>query len=136
MSGLPWVRFDTAMPDNPKILDLVGQEGGKAAGFVYCCGIAYAGKQGTDGFIPRAALPRCNGDPADAALLMAAELWQEAPGGFLIPGWSERQPTADSQAKTRAAKRAASVKGNCVRHHGEDCGCWREDPPWPRAVPD
>jgi hypothetical protein len=56
VSGLPWVRFDTSMPDNPKILELVSMREGRAAAFVYCCGLAYSGKHGTDGFLPAAAL--------------------------------------------------------------------------------
>lgn len=125
MSGLPWIRFDTTLPDNPKILQLCSVKDGHRAAFVYCCGLAYAGKHGTDGFIPGEAIGRCNGKPADAARLVDVGLWRTAPGGWEIHGWSEYQQTNDSTARVRAAKKAGSAKGNCVRWHGDDCGCWQ-----------
>lgn len=93
---LPWIRLDTAMPDHPKILDLVdGNRDGRAAAFVWVCSLAYAGKHGTEGFIPKGALSRCNGRPADAKLLVAHRLWDDlAPKGWLIHGWEEYQTLA------------------------------------------
>lgn len=60
--GLPWIRFDTALPDHPKILALLTEKRGRGAGFVYVCGLAYAGKHGTDGFLPTESVPRINGN--------------------------------------------------------------------------
>jgi len=50
---LPWIRLDTSMPDNPKILRMIDSHGvrGLAAGFVWVCGLAFSGKHGTDGLI-------------------------------------------------------------------------------------
>jgi hypothetical protein len=111
VSGLPWIRFDTSLPDNPKILDLVDMRDGRSAGFVYCCGLAYSGKHGTDGFIPRSALARVNGRPADAARLVEVRLWIETDGGWQINGWDERQPsTEETQARRERAQKAASVR--------------------------
>ena len=124
--SLPWVRFDTSLPDHPKILELVDGRGGREAGFVYCCSLAYAGKHGTDGFIPKAALSRVNGRPADAQRLVEVGLWETAVGGWQIHGWLERQQAAAVGEDVLAAKRRASAKGNCVRHHGADCGCWKD----------
>jgi hypothetical protein len=58
--GLPWIRLDTSMVDNPKVLGLLTETTGHRAAFVWVCCMAYAGKHGTDGFIPREALSRCN----------------------------------------------------------------------------
>lgn len=125
MAGLPWVRLDTAMPDNPKILQLCEVKDGHRAAFVYCCSLSYAGKHGTNGFIPTGALPRINGRPADGARLVDVGLWLPATGGWEIHDWSAYQQTSDSTAKVRAAQKAGSRKGNCVRWHGDDCGCWK-----------
>jgi hypothetical protein len=108
---------------------------GRAAAFVYCCGLAYSGKHGTDGFIPASALPRLNGRKVDAERLVEAGLWHAVEGGWDVNGWAEYNPTTDSSARVRAAKRAGSSKGNCIRWHGPDCGCWKQRSDSLRAVP-
>ena len=40
---LPWVRLDTSMPDNPKILRMAMTPAGKAAAFVWVCSLSYSG---------------------------------------------------------------------------------------------
>jgi hypothetical protein len=135
MSGLPWIRFDTTLPDNPKILELLDRRDGHRSAFVFCCALAYAGRHGTDGFIPGAALARINGRKGDATNLVAVGLWDPgADGGWHIHDYAEYQQTSDVTEKVRKAKRDASRKGNCVRHHGEHCGCWKLPEPGLRAV--
>ena len=56
MSGLKWVRLDTAFPDNQKVLHLVEDNAWRAIAN-YTFGLAYSGRQGNDGFIPKPALP-------------------------------------------------------------------------------
>jgi hypothetical protein len=123
--SLPWVRFDTSLPDHPKILALLEMKDGHRSAFVYCCALAYAGKHGTDGEITRPSLSRVNGRPADADRLVEVGLWEATEKGWQIHGWLDRQQAAVVGEDVLAAKRKASRKGNCVRHHGEDCGCWR-----------
>src|SRR5690349_8084894 len=119
MSGLPWIRFDTSLPDNPKILDLVDMKDGRAAAFVYCCSLAYAGKHGTDGFIPRGALARINGRPSDAARLVDVRLWIELDGGWQINGWAERQESTDeTQARRERAQKAAAARWSKEKKSG------------------
>ncbi|SNR32805.1 hypothetical protein [Blastococcus mobilis] len=134
MAGLPWIRFDTDLPDNPKVLALIARRGGQAAAFVYCCGLAYSGRHGTDGFIPAAALPRVHGRRADATALVAVGLWDETDDGWFIHGWDEYQQASSTSEVIRGKKREASRKGNCVRHHGESCGCWKRPADGLRAV--
>jgi len=111
MSNLPWIRFDTSLPDNPKILELVEMRDGRAAAFVYCCSLAYAGKHGTDGFIPKWALSRINGRPADAQRLIDVRLWHEVEGGWEVNGWAERQESNDeTQARKERAQKAAAAR--------------------------
>lgn len=107
--ALPWVRLDTALPDNPKVLALVdGHRDGRASAFVYICGLTYSGKHGLDGFLPRECLSRSlHGRPEDARRLVAAGLWKESPAGWEINGWMEFQASSqenrDRSSKARAA---------------------------------
>ncbi len=111
MAGLAWVRLDTAFPRNHKILLLLdGREGHRTA-FVYLCGLAYAGEQGTDGFIPKPALRILHGRPADAVRLVDVGLWNESAGGWEVNDWNEYQQTSDeSQARSEKARRAAAAR--------------------------
>jgi len=108
--SLPWIRFDTALPDNPKILALCARRDGHRAAFVYVCGLAYSGKHGTDGFLPRECLPRINGKQGDAANLLDLELWLMDPGGggWIIPGWSEFQESNEETQKRRVRAQSAA----------------------------
>lgn len=109
---LPWVRLDTAMPDNPKILALIDADrGGRAAAFVWLCSLAYSGKHGTDGFIPKAALGRINGRPADARLLVEHRLWMDDGGGWVINGWADFQESnSETQGRSDRARAAAQAR--------------------------
>jgi hypothetical protein len=110
--SLPWIRLDTALPDHPKILALVeGSKDGRASAFVHICAMAYAGRHGTDGFIPREALPRINGRAADAQRLVDSGLWHKEEGGWTIHGWTEKQASdEDTQARSERARKAAAVR--------------------------
>lgn len=109
--GLPWVRLDTSMPDNPKILGLLTERAGKGAAFVWVSCMCYSGKHGTDGFIPREAMSRVNGTSTEMRLLVSHGALKAVPGGWEIPGWDEFQ-LSDEDAKKRRekAQRAAAVR--------------------------
>ena len=126
MSGLPWIRFDTTLPDHPKMLELLGLREGHRSAFVFCCALAYAGRHGTDGFIPAAALPRINGRKQDATNLVQVALFDpDESGGWHIHDYADYQQTAEVTDDIREKRRKASRKGNCVRHHGDGCQCWK-----------
>ena len=109
--ALPWVRLDTSMPDNPKILDLCLEKDGHRAAFVWVCCLAYAGKHGTAGFIPRSAIGRVNARNADMGRLVKCNLLTERAGGWLINGWGEFQLEDEAAEKRREkAMHAASVR--------------------------
>jgi hypothetical protein len=129
--GLPWIRFDTTLPDHPKILALLDMRDGHRSAFVFCCALAYAGRHGTDGHIPVAALSRINGRKQDAANLVAVGLFDpdvDPSGGWHVHAYAEYQQTAEVTDEVREKRRKASRKGNCVRHHGEGCQCWKLPP--------
>lgn len=109
--GLQWIRLDTSLPDHPKILELMEEPGGREAGFVYLCSMAYCGKHETDGFISRSALTRVNGRAKDARLLVKARLWVEQPGGWQVHGWDDYQiSTDDAKARRKRAQAAAAAR--------------------------
>ena len=107
--GLPWIRLETVFPFNPKALALVEDKAWQTLN-VYTFGLCYSGAHGTDGFIPRLALPILQGRKIDAQKLVEVGLWVECAGGWDINGWTDFQPTAEEfqKRKERAKKAAAS----------------------------
>lgn len=126
VSGLPWVRLDTTFYENPKILALLAERDGHRALVVYLSALAYSGGHGTDGNIAAYVLPRLHGRKADGDRLVRHGLWKPTETGWEIHDYSTMQQTSDTTAQIRSDRRRASIKGNCVRHHGPDCGCWRD----------
>lgn len=124
---LPWVRLDTTHPWNPKILALV-EAGQWRAIVVYDMGLAYCGGHDTDGFIPHRVLSYIHGTPAVARQLVDVGLWTVDPKGWFMPNWPERQQLSTQTSDTRTQLTVAGLKGNCIRWHGRDCGCWRRSP--------
>ena len=109
--ALPWIRLDTSMPDNPKLLGLLTEKDGHRAAFVWICCMAYAGKHETAGFIPREAVSRVNGRSADMARLVAAGMLTECAGGWDVKGWDEYQLSDESaSARRERAKKAAAAR--------------------------
>jgi hypothetical protein len=111
VSTLRWVRLDTSLPRNPKVLGLLQEREGHRAAFAYVCALAYCGEQGTEGFVPREALSLLHARQSDARALIDAGLWVEEAGGWTIPDWAEFQPTtAQMQARTNKARKAAAAR--------------------------
>jgi hypothetical protein len=111
--GLPWVRVDTQFPSNPKVLYLVADKNFRA-GFVWLASMAYAGAQGTDGFIPHAALPFIHSTPKEPDALMDVGLWVPAPGGWELHDWRDFQPSNAEMEERKKRAKAAAMK----RWHG------------------
>jgi hypothetical protein len=116
MSGLKWVRLDATFPHNQKVLDLA-EQGRWRAITAYVCGLAYAGSQGTDGWIPSSALHLIHARRAEAAQLVEVALWVPRPGGWDIHDWTQYQPTSeDTKARSEHARAAAMARW----HGGKD----------------
>lgn len=123
---LPWFRLDTNFPKHDKVVELIDAgDKGRAAAFVYVCGLAYCADVESDGFIPFGALPFMHGRRRDAELLVEHGMWKPHPRGWEVVNYLNRQPSAAVLKEQRADKVRASSKGNCVRWHGPDCGCWK-----------
>ena len=126
MSGLQWVRLDTNCFTHDKVALLTQQRDGYRAWTVYTFSLAYSGGHATDGFIPRHILPMLHGTEKIAMQLVEARLWEYAEGGWQIHNWEERQElSVITDAKRKRQQRAAD-RTNCLRWHGPDCGCWKD----------
>lgn len=122
--GLPWYRRDVDWFQHPKVLELLSMRDGFRAAVVWDASIAYAVRNQTDGVIRSAVLPTIHGRKVDAERLVKVGLWDEHPDGYVVHGFAEYQQTSQVTAEIRATKQRAAAKGNCVRHHGQGCGCW------------
>lgn len=126
---LPWVRLDSNIAAHDKILHLLSDPSPKRwqAAASYMFSLGWSGGTGTDGHIPTAALAFVHGTTTTAKLLVKYHLWEEATAGYQIRNYAHRQELLIVTESKRAAQRAGAVKGNCIRHHGPDCGCWRDE---------
>ncbi|MGC0144448.1 hypothetical protein [Pseudactinotalea sp. Z1732] len=123
--ALQWARLDTNIASHDKILDLLGYEDGRAIAFSYICCIAYSVGNGTDGHIPFAALPFVHASKRDMETMVDAGLVDPNPKGWTVRNFADRQQVSAVATQIHQDKKRASAKGNCVRHHGADCGCWK-----------
>lgn len=112
--ALPWVRLDTAFPQNPKVLMLAEDKKWQAIA-VYVAGLAYSGAHGTDGFLPGGCLAFLHGTKRNATDLATVGLWNPVKGGWEINGWAEFQPSTEEHKKRKARARAAAE----ARWHGK-----------------
>ena len=133
--ALPWVRLDSHIASHDKILALVDDKSVKKwqAFSSYICALGWSADQGTDGYVPKTALPFVHGTTTTARLLVKYGLWDEdrLGLGWHIRNFADRQETAAVSAGKRAARAYISEKGNCARWHGP--GCWQADTGCKRA---
>lgn len=114
--GYPWIRLDTNLPSHEKFIELSEYgDRGLAAGFVYVSSLAYAGANGTDGYIPRGALPFIHGKPSHARLLLEVRLWVEAERGWKIHNYGDRNVVGAMQQVISEELSAAGKKGAAAR---------------------
>lgn len=120
--GLPWIRLDTNIFENPKLLQLKDDEHHKAI-VTHLEAMTYIGRNSLDGYIPKAALRVIDSSVAEADRLVTVGLWHPEPGGWGINGWDEYQPSGmdDQKRRERAQKGAAArwaKEGKVVNLHG------------------
>lgn len=125
--ALPWVRLESNIASHDKILALLAEKEGAKAFVLYVCALGYAGGHGTDGQVPKYALPVIHGNERLARLLIDKGLWEyDQDGNYQIHNYDIRQELAVISAGKRMAQSVGGRKAMCRRHHGPDCGCWRE----------
>lgn len=125
--ALPWVRLDSSIASHDKTLALLSDPSPKRwqAMSSYMFGLGWCGEHGTDGAIPKAALPFLHGTPSTAALLVKHGFWESTDTGWQVRNYIERQELAVVTEKKRNAQRLSALRTNCMRKHGPDCGCWK-----------
>ena len=110
---LPWVRLDTSLPSNPKILALLQRKEGHRAAFAYICGLAYSGAHGLDGFLTKECVTFIHCRISDAQLLCQFGLWIPVTGGWQINGWTEfQQSNEETQRRRERAEAGAAARWN------------------------
>lgn len=100
---MAWVRLDDHIDEHPKVARAAGDVGDSGLATLVSA-IAYSNRNLTDGFIPSTAV-RCltlhRRPAAVAAALVAAGLWEEVEGGFLIHDYSDYQASRESVVAKR-----------------------------------
>lgn len=110
MAGLKWIRLETTMFENPKLLYLQEDKQFKTI-VAYLQGMCYSGRHGLAGFVPKAALRVLGATVADANRLVREGLWRPAPGGWEINGWEDYQLANDEAVRrSEKAKKAAAAR--------------------------
>ncbi len=110
--GLPWIRMDTNLPTNDKILGLAGLgDRGLAAAFVYMASLAHSGGHETSGFIAKGALPFVHGKPTHARLLVEARLWTPVEGGWQIVNYGDKNMVGAAAQALSTVRAEAGKKG-------------------------
>jgi hypothetical protein len=134
---MPWVRLDDRFTEDPKVVEV-----GPLASWLYVSSIAYAARNLTDGFIPKAMVPRLadfteietlwpqlssHGVSNDGltelteslvSRLLCAELWQKTDGGFQIHNYLEYQPSREQVLKERAANKERQERHRNAKRNG------------------
>jgi hypothetical protein len=123
---LAWVRLDSAIGMNDKILALIADKTFNEtkrwkATTSYMVALGWCGQQETDGNVRREALSFVHGDPKTAEILVKHELWDVTETGWRIHNYGDRQQL---KATTKIKKDAQSVSGSyaaCAHWHVAEC---------------
>ena len=129
--SLPWIRLDSNIGTHDKIAELMADKDGPRAFALYVSSLGWCGGHGTDGFIPKHALPNLC-PPARVTekhtrLLVDVRLWEYVEGGWKIRNYEIRQELSTISEMKREAHRKGARRTNCQRYHGPDCGCWKKE---------
>lgn len=112
---MPWFKVDDALSMHMKAF----AAGNQALGLWVRAG-SWSMHQLSDGFIPRGVVAALGGNWDDAAALINAGLWHEAPEGYQFHDWAEYQPTREQVLAERAAaaerKRQSRAKSRKESH--------------------
>lgn len=110
MAMMTWIRLETTMFENPKILNLKDDKQWRAI-IAHLEAMAYTGRNALAGYIPKSAIRLLHIADADVRRLVAEGLWKPAPGGWEINGWADFQlADADAIARSDKAKKAAAAR--------------------------
>ncbi|MDO3245240.1 hypothetical protein [Mycobacteroides abscessus] len=118
MAGVKWIRLETQIFENPKLLYLKEDKQYKAI-VAHLEAMTYSGRHGLAGYVPKAALRVLGASIHDANRLVAAGLWGPAEGGWSINGWEEYQ-LADEEANKRSEKAKKAAAARWAKRNGKE----------------
>lgn len=117
MAMMAWIRLQTTMFENPKILNLKDDKQWRAI-VAHLEAMTYTGRNALAGYIPASALRLLHITETDARRLVAEGLWKVAPGGWEINGWNDFQ-LADEDAIKRSEKAKKAAAARWDRRNGK-----------------
>ncbi len=106
---MTWVKLDDQFADHPKI-----EAAGPMAAWLFVCGLCYASKHLTDGYIPGSVANRLANVPTPRKhidQLVAVGLWHVEGEGYRIRSYLEYQPTAEEVEQRRRMRAEAGRRG-------------------------
>jgi hypothetical protein len=126
--ALPWARLDVNIGSHDKVLQLISDPSPKRwqALASYVVSIGWCVGHGTDGRIPKAALPFVHGTETTARLLVKHDLWLEQTAAWAVKNFAEYQITDANAAAVRDVQKVGGSKGACRRWHTAGCECWKK----------
>jgi hypothetical protein len=122
--SLDWVRLDTNMHVQPKILRLVSQPSGGAAAFAWVCSITHSGLVTSNGRISPETLPLIHATKKVAELLVKEKLWDLDPAGsgWVVHDYQKYNQTRETSQTIRITKKIGGIRGNHAKHKHEESG--------------
>lgn len=121
---MTWARLDDGFHDDPKIIGV-----DLAAVGLFAVSLTHAGRQLTDGKLSRAVAQHLSrGNHELIAQLVAANLWEEQPDGYVIRNYLRFNPKAkDVKRKRKEAKdRMRSLRSRSREQRENKSECARE----------
>lgn len=117
MAGMPWIRLQTTIFDNPKLLNLRVDKQWRCI-VLHFEAMTYCGRTGLAGYVPKVALGTSfQAVLADVNRLVTEGLWSPAPGGWQINGWDEYQ-VSDEAAVKRSEKAQDAARARWDKNKG------------------
>lgn len=116
MAGVQWIRLDTTMFDNLKVLTLMEDKQYRAL-VTHFQAMTYSGRAAMAGYLPKIAVTRViRAVTTDVEALVAVGLWSPSPGGWQINGWDEYQVSDEAAVKrSEKAQKAARTRWNKLK---------------------
>lgn len=103
---MAWSRFEPGFSRHPKRIKV-----GPLASWLWVCSVDHCTEFRTNGFLDLAAIPSLSAEIRGATLrkcidaLMEVRSWIEAPGGYIVHGYLDHNPSSDQVEADRKAAR-------------------------------
>lgn len=133
---MTWGKVDDKLWGHPKWMATPAPARG-----LWITALSWCMDQGTDGHVPRHALPFLGSTPRHANALVTSGLWETADGGWQFHDWLSYQPDAASVKAKRQAESDGGRRGAHTQWHVKknirvpDCPFCAESSPSDDGVP-